>query len=193
MVDVACIGTRTALNNYLNWRSEDQYSGRLVLSDFDGGNLKLSNKFIYALLAACFMVQAPAALTADAPKIAFSTKFGDIDFLFTEEVDRAAKADGSDFQFAVREVGFELISAVGKAAKSSPGLQAILIDRIKFKETKALVVLGVIADGKFASLNYNGKAPNAVLENFVAGLEENHVSSLQAANGVGVELFIRQQ
>ncbi|MGG7604691.1 hypothetical protein [Massilia sp. BKSP1R2A-1] len=150
------------------------------------------SKFISALLVvACFMAQVQTAFAADAPKIAFSTKFGGIDFLFTEDVDRAAKADGSDFQFALREVGFELISAVGKAAASSPGLQAILIDRIKFKETKALVVLGVIADGKFASLNYNGKAPNSVLEKFAAGLEENHVSSLRVANGVGVELFIQ--
>jgi hypothetical protein len=139
------------------------------------------------------MGQAQTALAVDAPKIAFSTKFGGVDFLFTEEVDRAAKADGSAFQFALREVGFELISAVGKAANSSPGLQAILIDRIKFKETKSLVVLGVIADGKFASLNYNGKAPSSVLEKFAAGLEENHVSSLRIANGVGVELFIQPQ
>lgn len=160
--------------------------------DFDGGSLKVSNKFTSVLLAAaCLMMQAQSAFAADAPKIAFSTKFGGVDFLFTEEVDRAAKVDGSDFQFAVREVGFDLISAVGNAAKSSPGLQAILIDRIKFKETKALVVLGVIADGKFASLNYNGKAPNSVLEKFAAGLEENHVSSLRVANGVGVELSIQ--
>jgi hypothetical protein len=138
-------------------------------------------------------VQTPAVVAADAPKIAFSTKFGGVDFLFTEEVDRAAKADGSDFQFAIREVGFELISAVGNAAKNSPGLQAILIDRIKFKEKKALVVLGVIADGKFASLNYNGKAPNSVIEKFVAGLEESRVTSLRVTSGVGVELFIQPQ
>jgi hypothetical protein len=164
------------------------------LSNFYGGSLKISNKFISVLLAAAFlMVQAQPALAVDTPKIAFSTKYRGVDFLFTEEVDRVAKAEGSDFQFALREVGFELISAVGKAANSSPGLQAILIDRIKFKETKALVVLGVIADGKFASLNYNGKAPSSVLEKFAASLEENHVSSLRVANGVGVELFIQPQ
>ena len=156
--------------------------------------MKVSKKFVCVFLAtACLIAQGQTALAADAPKIAFSTKFRNIDLLFTEEVDRAAKADGSNYQFALREVGFELISAVGKAASSSAGLQAILIDRIKFKETKALVVLGVIAEGKFASLNYNGKAPNSVIEKFAAGLEENHVSSLRLADGIGVELFIQPQ
>lgn len=160
----------------------------------DGGSLKVSNRFISVLLAAaCLLVQAHTAVAADAPKIAFSTKFRNVDFLFTEEVDRAAKADGGDYQFALRDVGFDLISAVGKAANSTPGLQAILIDRIKFKETKSLVVLGVIADGKFTSLNYNGEPPNSILKKFAAGLEENRVSSLRVANSIGVELFLQPQ
>jgi hypothetical protein len=86
-----------------------------------------------------------------------------------------------------------LISAVGNAAKASPGLEAILIDRIKFRDSKALVVLGVIAGGKFISLNYNGRAPNSTVEKFAAGLEENRVTSLRIPDEVGVELFIQKQ
>jgi hypothetical protein len=86
-----------------------------------------------------------------------------------------------------------LISAVGKAAKATPGLDAILIDRIKFKDSKALVVLGIIAGGKFTSLNYKGTAPNSAVEKFAAGLEENRVTSLRVADGVGIELFLQQK
>jgi hypothetical protein len=156
--------------------------------------LRVSSKFISALVVAVWLgVQSASSYAAEAPKIAFSTKFGGVDFLFTERVDRAAKADGSDFQSAIREVGFELISAVGNAAKASPGLEAILIDRIKFRDSKALVVLGVIAGGKFISLNYNGRAPNSTVEKFAAGLEENRVTSLRIPDEVGVELFIQKQ
>lgn len=153
--------------------------------------MRLHSLVASAVLAAICVVASPDyAVAADVPKIAFSTKFSGVDFLFTEEVDRQAQIDGSNFQVAIREIGFDLISAVGNAAKASAGVQALLIDRIKFKESKSLVVVGVIIDGKFLSLNFNGKSPNPVLEKFMNGLEQNHVSSLRTAESTGVELFI---
>ncbi|HEY8100241.1 MAG TPA: hypothetical protein VIF82_05770 [Burkholderiaceae bacterium] len=153
--------------------------------------MKLPLFLASTIVAALFFIANPqVAMAADAPKIAFSTKFGGVDFLFTEEVDRHAQADGSNFQSAIREVGFELISGVGNAAKATPGVQALLIDRIKFKESKSLVVLGLIADGKFLSLNFNGKPQSTALEKFMSGLEQNHVTSLRSADTAGVELFI---
>jgi hypothetical protein len=138
----------------------------------------------------CENIIANAADTTGAPQIAYSTKFGGVDFLFTEAVETQAQADGSNFQTAIRAVGFEIISAVGNAAKSSPDIQAVLIDRIKFKENKALVVLGIIVDGKFQRLNFNGKASDLSAQKFLDYLDQKRATVLRTDGQLGVEIFL---
>lgn len=156
--------------------------------------MKVSRLFASVLFAAsCGMLVPTLGLAASAPAIAFSTKFGGVDFLFTDVAGRKAEAEGSNFQIAIREVGFELISAVGTAAKSSPGLQAILIDDIKYKDKKSFIVLGIIVDGKFQTLNFNGKSSNQVVTKFLEELERNRVVVVRTADTVGVELFVTEK
>ncbi len=154
--------------------------------------MKFSASIASILLAAvCSGGFSCGALAADAPRISHTTKFGGIDLLFTERVDQLAQAEGSDFQVAIREVGFELISAVGRAAKASPGVNAVLIDGIRTNEPKALVVLGLIADGKFSFLKAGGKPADPAVAGFLAGLEANHVASKASVDGAGLELSIK--
>lgn len=153
--------------------------------------MKVSRLFASVLTAASSSLAIPAPdSAASAPVIAFSAKFGAVDFLFTDAVRRKAEADGSNFQAAIREVGFELISALGAAAKSSPGMQAILIDEIKYKDKKAFVVLGIVVDGKFQSLN--GPSPHRTVANFLAALEKNRIAVLHTAETAGVELSVME-
>ena len=123
------------------------------------------NSILSVILAAGLLTSglASAAEPTKAPQIAFSTKFRNVDYLFTEQVEKAAKEDGASYDYAIREVGWELISAMGKACNSVEGLQAILIDRINFKGKSSFVVLGVIVGNKFLSLNFNGAPPNSPL------------------------------
>ncbi|MBA5637883.1 hypothetical protein H3H37_12545 [Duganella sp. LX20W] len=152
--------------------------------------MKVSQFLVAALLVtSCGMALPQIGWAAPAPVISFSTKFGGVDFLFTEDAGRKAEADGSNFQNAIREVGFELLSAIGTAAKSSPGVQALLIDGIKYKDKKSFVLLGIIIDGKFQSLNFNGKPSDQSVGRFLDELEKNRIVVLRSAGTPGVELF----
>lgn len=131
-----------------------------------------------------------ATESGKAPKIAFSTKFRNVDYLFTDQVDVSARADGSDYDNAIRDVGWELISAVGKACNSVEEIQAILIDRINFKGRHSFVVLGVIADKKFLKLDFNGPPPDATLKKLFDAFENEHVIVTRRAEGSGVDLSL---
>lgn len=146
-------------------------------------------------LVAIILTCAPYASAEEnrAPQIAYSTKFRNVDFLFTDKVERAAREDGATYDIAIREVGWELISAVGKASNSVEGLQAILIDRINFKDRHSFVVLGVIVGNKFMSLNFNGPAPNEPLKKFQEALENARVMIIRKAESSGVELALAAQ
>lgn len=151
-----------------------------------------AKKLLTAGIVAMLCVNIPCA-AAEAPKIAFSTKYGGVDFLFTDAVDRHAKAEGSSFQVDVREVGFELISAVGDAAKSVTGLQALLIDQIRIHPARALVLLGIIVEGKFHSLKFNEPATTTATQQFLESLEKAHVSILRTEGAAGVELTLSEK
>src|SRR5437867_1977425 len=81
----------------------------------------------------------------DKVKIFASTKYRGVELLFTESVEKYARADGGNYDYAIREVGWDLISAVGNSASATPGLQAILFNRINYKEKHSFVALGIIA------------------------------------------------
>lgn len=121
-------------------------------------------------------------------QIAYSTKFRSVDYLFTDRAEKQAVADGANYDFAIREVGWDLISAVGRACSSVKNIQAIFIDRINFKERHSFVVRGVMADLKFLKLD--GALANETLKELVQALEREHVSVVQLAETNGVELLI---
>ncbi len=145
-----------------------------------------------AIVAAWLLVcsLANAAEPTKAPQIAYSTKFRNVDYLFTEQVEKAAKEDGASYDYAIREVGWELISAVGRACNAVDGIQAILIDRINFKGKSSFVVLGVIASNKFLSLNFNGAPSNEALAKLFAAFEKERVVVTRRAETSGVELAV---
>lgn len=131
-----------------------------------------------------------AAETGKAPEVAFSSKFRNVDYLFTDRAEREAVVDGSNYDHAIREVGWELISAVGRACSSVKNVQAIFIDRINFKEKHSFIVLGVLADLQFLSLNTDGTLSNQTLKELVTAFEREHVSVIRLAEASGVELLI---
>lgn len=131
-----------------------------------------------------------AAETAKAPHVAFSSKYRSVDYLFTDRAEVEAIADGANYDVAIREVGWDLLSAVGRACNSVKNIQAIFIDRINFKERHSLVVLGVLADLQFLSLNIDETLSNATLKELLSAFEREHVSIIRLAEASGVELSI---
>jgi hypothetical protein len=131
-----------------------------------------------------------AAETIKAPHVAFSSKYRSVDYLFTDRAEVEAIADGANYDFAIREVGWDLLSAVGRACNSVKNIQAIFIDRINFKERHSLVVLGVLADLQFLSLNIDEALSNATLKELLSAFEREHVSIIRLAEASGVELSI---
>ena len=131
-----------------------------------------------------------AAETAKAPHVAFSSKYRSVDYLFTDRAEVEAIADGANYDVAIREVGWDLLSAVGRACNSVKNIQAIFIDRINFKDRHSLVVLGVLADLQFLSLNIDEALSNSTLLELLNAFEREHVSILRLAEASGVELSI---
>lgn len=124
------------------------------------------------------------------PHVAFSSKFRSIDYFFTDRAETEAIADGVNYDIAVREVGWDLISAVGRACSSVKNIQAIFIDRINFKERHSFVVLGVLADLEFLAFNMNGTLSNATLKELISAFEREHVSVIRLAEASSVELSL---
>ncbi len=131
-----------------------------------------------------------AAETSKAPHVAFSSKYRSVDYLFTDRAEVEAIADGANYDFAIREVGWDLLSAVGRACSSVKNIQAIFIDRINFKERHSLVVLGVLADLQFLSLNIDEALSNATVKELLNAFEREHVSIIRLAEASSVELSI---
>jgi hypothetical protein len=131
-----------------------------------------------------------AAETAKAPHVAFSSKYRSVDYLFTDRAEAEAIADGANYDFAIREVGWDLISAVGRACSSVRNIQAIFIDRINFKERHSLVVLGVLADLEFLAFNIDSALPNNTLKELISAFEREHVAVIRLAEVSSVELLI---
>lgn len=142
---------------------------------------------ISSFLTADFLM---AAESSQAPHVAFSSKYRNVDYLFTDRAEIEAIADGANYDFAIREVGWDLISAVGRACSSVKNIQAIFIDRINFKERHSLIVLGVLADLQFLSLNIDEALSNATLKELIDAFEREHVSVIRLAQATGVELSI---
>lgn len=124
------------------------------------------------------------------PHVAFSSKFRSIDYFFTDRAETEAIADGVNYDIAVREVGWDLISAVGRACSSVKNIQAIFIDRINFKERHSFVVLGVLADLEFLAFNMNSTLSNATLKELISAFEREHVSVIRLAEASSVELSL---
>ena len=124
------------------------------------------------------------------PHVAFSSKFRSVDYFFTDRAELEAIADGANYDFAIREVGWELISAVGRACSSVKNIQAIFIDRINFKDRLSFVVLGVLADLEFLAFNIDGAISNATLKELISAFEREHVSVIRVAEASSVELLI---
>lgn len=131
-----------------------------------------------------------AAEVTKTPHVAFSSKFRSVDYLFTDRAETEAIADGANYDVAIREVGWDLISAVGKACNSIKSIQAIFIDRINFKERHSLVVLGVLADLEFLAFSVDSALSNATLKELINAFEHEHVSVIRLAEASGVELVI---
>jgi hypothetical protein len=131
-----------------------------------------------------------AAEPAKAPHVAFSSKYRNVDYFFTDRAEAEAIADGANYDFAIREVGWDLISAVGRACSSVRNIQAIFIDRINFKERHSLVVLGVLADLEFLAFNIDRALPNNTLKELINAFEREHVAVIRLAEVSSVELLI---
>ncbi|SDK10191.1 hypothetical protein SAMN05192566_0098 [Methylophilus rhizosphaerae] len=129
-----------------------------------------------------------AADSGQAPAIAFSSKFRNVDYLFTEHAERAAMDDGANYEIAIREVGWDLISAVGRACSSIHNIEGIFIDRIYFKERHALVVLGVLADLEFLPFNTEEAIATPALQALLDAFTREHITITQLADAKGVEL-----
>lgn len=145
-----------------------------------------------ALMFSClFVAGSPVAgEISNTPHVAFSSKFRGVDYLFTDRAEREAIADGANYDLAVKEVGWDLISAVGRACNSVKNIQAIFIDRINFKERHSFVVLGVLADLQYLALNIDGALSNATLKELLSAFEREHISVIRLAEASGVELLI---
>lgn len=152
---------------------------------------KLASVFlmISSFLTADFLM---AGEIAKSPHVSFSSKYRSVDYLFTDRAEAEAIADGANYEVAIRQAGWDLISAVGRACNSVKNIQAIFIDRINFKERHSLVVLGVLADLQFLSLNINidEELSNATLKELFNAFEREHVSVIRLAEASGVELSI---
>jgi hypothetical protein len=121
-------------------------------------------------------------------KIFASTKYKGVELLFTESVETYARADGSNYDHAIREVGWDLISAIGNSATATPGLQAIVFNRINYKERRSFIALGIIVNGKFQRLNKSGQPEDPGVRRFLDELARQSVMVMLAANEPGVEL-----
>lgn len=124
------------------------------------------------------------------PRVAFSSKFRSVDYFFTDRAETEAIADGANYDVAIREVGWDLISAVGRACSSVKNIQAIFIDRINFKERHSFVVRGVLADLEFLAFNIDSALPNNTLKELISAFEREHVSVIRLAEASSVELLI---
>lgn len=122
--------------------------------------------------------------------VAFSSKFRNVEYLFTEHVEKAAQEEGANYDFAIREVGWELISAVGRACHSVRNIQAIVIDRIHFRERHSLVAIGVMADQEYHALHMDNAATNATLKQLYEAFEREHIRISQPAEPHGIELAL---
>ncbi len=140
---------------------------------------------ISSFLAADFLI---AGEVSKAPHVAFSSKYRNVDYLFTDHAESAAIADGANYDLAIREVGWDLISAVGRACSSVKNIQAIFIDRINFKDRHSFIVLGVLSDLQYLSLNIDETLSNATLKELMTAFEREHVSVIRLAEAAGVEL-----
>ena len=145
-----------------------------------------------ALMLSCLLTAESlvAGEISRTPHVAFSSKFRSVDYFFTDRAETEAIADGANYEFAIREVGWDLISAVGRACSSVKNIQAIFIDRINFKERHSFVVLGVLADLEFLAINIDGALSNATLKELLSAFEREHVSVIRLAEASGVELLI---
>jgi hypothetical protein len=147
--------------------------------------------YIVLMMSGLLLAQSPLAGEVNqTPHVAFSSKFRSVDYLFTDRAETQAIADGANYDIAVREVGWDLLSAVGRACNSVKNIQAIFIDRINFKERHSLVVLGVLADLEFLAFNVESSLPNTTLKELVSAFEREHVSVIRLAEASGVELLI---
>ena len=132
-------------------------------------------------------------VSGDRLNIIASTKYRNVELLFAESVETYARADGSNYGHAIREVGWDLLSAVGKSATAAPGLQAIIFDRIYYKEKQSFMALGIIANGKFQRLNRSGQPEDPTVSKFLDELASNSVMVLLSVNEPGVELTLARK
>ncbi len=142
---------------------------------------------VLALASLCAPHFASATETGEMPVVAFSSKFRHVDYLFTEHAEKAALEDGASYEIALREVGWELISAVGRACSSVNNIEGIFIDRIHFKTSHSLVALGVLSDLKFLSFAENASA-NPALKALFEAFDREHITMTRLADTNAVEL-----
>jgi hypothetical protein len=130
-----------------------------------------------------------ATETEEFPKIAYSSKFRSLDYFFTDTAEKQAVVDGANYDVAIREVGWDLISAVGRACHSVSNIQAIYIDRINFKGRYSFIVRGVLADLKFQTLKFDGSLSNKTLQDLAAAFKKENISITESRGATGVELM----
>jgi hypothetical protein len=150
-------------------------------------------KSISAILMVLGFLTSPAAFATDteqSPKIAYSTKFRSLHYYFTDIAEKEAVVDGADYNVAIREVGWALISAVGRACDSVDNIQAIFIDRINFKGRHSFVVRGVLADLKFQTLKSDSTLSNKTLQDLAVAFKRENISVTQSREARGVELML---
>ncbi len=148
-------------------------------------------KSIAAILMASSFFTSTLVFATDSeeiPKIAYSSKFRSLDYYFTDIAEKEALIDGADYNVAIREVGWDLISAVGRACDSVNNVQAIYIDRINFKGRHSFVVRGVLADLKFQALQPEGTLSNKTLKDLAAAFKRENISVIESRDAKGVEL-----
>lgn len=124
------------------------------------------------------------------PSVSFSSKYRSVEYLFTHRAEKEAEFDGSNYSFAIQEVGWELISAIGRACSSVKNIEAIYIDRINFKGRHSFVVLGILADQKYHTLRSKLPMSDRAVEELLQALKREKVSVVQLNGSKAVELLI---
>ena len=124
-------------------------------------------------------------------KIYSSTKMGEIEYLFTEDVEKSAQADGSNFQSAIRLVGFDLISTLAKAGKEVNSLNAFLINKITTGKQNSFQILGVFVGNTFIPFNRDSKSQE--LENVLNAFSRNSLMVVWLKDRYGAEVMLAQK
>ena len=146
-----------------------------------------------ALLAGNLWMPQPllATETGEMPVIAFSSKFRNVDYLFTDHAEQAALDDGASYDIAIREVGWDLISAIGRACSSIHNIEGVFVERIYFKKHHALVVSGVLADLKFLPFTEDA-SNNATLQALFDAFTREHITMNWLADSNGMMLSMSE-